>query len=160
MRSIWVGLLVLVVLGTAGLGWWIGWGRFTAGPPEAVVGAFLRAAQAGNWGTAQAYMTRHMQGRLAREGFGAMRGFLATRLEPFATFEIIQVTPRGDEIDVVVRLMRPAKPDEIGSPPPQPGTHGGGRIVDGAFVHAHRFQLQQEGQAWRVYQFEEVDAGI
>lgn len=72
--------------------------------PEAVVGAFLRAAQAGNWGTAQAYMTRHMQGRLAREGFGAMRGFLATRLEPFATFEIIQVTPRGDESDVVVRL--------------------------------------------------------
>lgn len=49
----------------------------------------------------------------------------------------------------------------IGSPPPQPGTHGGGgRIVDGAFVHAHRFQLQQEGQAWRIYQFEEVDAGI
>src|SRR3972149_2531634 len=70
MRSIWVGLLVLVVLGTAGLGWWIGWGRFTAGPPEAVVGALLRAAQAGNWGTGQADMSRRMQGRLAREGGG------------------------------------------------------------------------------------------
>jgi len=38
------------------------------------------------------------------------------------------------------------------------GAHGHpGRIDGDRFVHAHRFQLQREGRAWRIYQFEAVD---
>ena len=42
---------------------------------------------------------------------------------------------------------------------PEPvGAHGHpGRIDGDRFVHSHRFQLQREGRAWRIYQFEAVD---
>lgn len=89
-----------------------------------------------------------------------MQGFVESRLEPFKSYEVVRATPRGDEVDVFVRLLLPVQPGE------QPqheamstvGAHGHpGRIEGNQFVHAHRFQLQQEGRAWRIYQFEEVD---
>lgn len=72
-----------------------------AGPPEAVVQEFLRAARSSHWGRAQGYMTQHVQGRLARESFGAMQQFLQSRLEPSVTFEVVRVASR----DGVVRFV-------------------------------------------------------
>lgn len=160
MRYLRTGLLIAVIVTIAWFGWWLGWGRFTAGPPEAVVEDFLRAARSGDWGVAQAYMTQHMQGRIGREGFGAMQQFLESRLEPFTAFEIVRVTPREDEVDVVVRLLLPIKEGqttaEVAGNEAKHATPG--RIEGANFVHAHRFQLQREGRgAWRIYQFEEVD---
>lgn len=153
MRYLLVGLLII-----AAIIWW-GWGRLKAGPPEVVVQEFLRAVQGHDWGTAQAYMTQHVRGRIGREGFGAMERFVEARLEPFRSFEIIRVTPRGDEVGVVVRLLLPI-PEGTSAPPTTQaaGTHGyPGRVEGKQFVHAHRFQFQREGRAWRIYQFEEVD---
>lgn len=147
--------LVIVVIAIAT---WIAWGRPISGPPEAVVTRFLRASQGGDWGTAQAYMTQHMRGRIGREGVGAMQRFVEARLEPFASYEIARVTPRGDEVDVVVRLLLPVP---AGASPPatqEVGAHRyPGRVEGDQVVHAHRFQLQQDGAAWRIYQFEEID---
>jgi len=159
MRYVWPALLILIVAATASLVWWLGWGQFTGGPPEAVVREFLLAARSGNWGRAQAYMTKHMQGRIGREGFGAMQQFLESRLEPFTTFEVARVVPRGDEVDVVVRLLLPATPGQVAAAAGRGAGHGTpGRLEGNSFVHAHRFQLQQEGRGtWRIYQFEEVD---
>lgn len=151
MRYVIVVLAVLALI-------WFGWLRVKAGPPEAVVDDFLRAAQSSDWGTAQAYMTGHMRGRIGQEGFGGMQRFVEARLEPFETFEIVRVTPRGDEVDVIVRLLLPVRDREAHEAMQQVGAHGHpGRIEGNQFVHAHRFQLQQEGRAWRIYQFEEVD---
>lgn len=153
MRHI-VGAILLFVFA-----WW-GFVRLTAGPPEAVVGEFLRAVQGQNWWRAQAYMTQHIQGRLGREGFGAAEQFVRARLEQFQTFEIVRTVPRGDEADVVVRLRLPVSEWPGGEVSPQAvGAHTNpGRVEGDQFIHAHRFQLQREGLgAWRIYQFEEVD---
>lgn len=153
MRYILIALLILVLL------WWA-FGRLRAGPPEAVVGEFVRAVQQENWGRAEAYMTQHVRGRLGREGFGAMEQFVRARLEPFRSFEIVRVSPRGDEVDVVVRLLLPISEQPGAAPAASAvGAHTSpGRIEGGQFVHAHRFQLQREGRgAWRIYQFEEID---
>lgn len=160
MRSFWSGLLIAIIVTTAWFGLWFGWGRFKAGPPEAVVQDFLRAAQSGDWGTAQAYMTRHMRGRIAQEGFGGMQRFLEARLNPFTTFEIVRVLPRNtDDVDVVARLLFPIPGGGVGRPAAsKPGDHDApGRVEGSSYVHAHRFELQREGRAWRIYQFEEVD---
>lgn len=159
MRYFWPGVVIIVAISTAALVWWIGWGQYTPGPPEAVVGEFLRAAQSGDWGRAQAFMTQHIQGRVSREGFGAMQRFLESRLEPFATFEIVRVASRGDEVDVVARLLLPIPQGQAPATAALTVGHvGPGRVEGDNFVHAHRFQLQQQGRgAWRIYQFEEVD---
>lgn len=151
MRFFWLGVLILVVV-------WLAWGRPTAGPPDEVVTRFLRAARERDWGTAQAYMTQHMRGRIGREGFGAMQRFVDSRLEPFDTYEIVRTTARGDEVDVVVRLRLPIPQGEPGHTAMPAAAHGHpGRVEGDQFVHAHRFQVQREGRAWRIYQFEEVD---
>ncbi len=159
MRFFWPGLLIAAVIATGWFGWWVGWGRYKAEPPEAVVQDFLRAAQSGDWGTAQAYMTRHISGRITQEGFGGMQRYLEARLNPFTTFEIVRVTPRNGEVDVVARLLLPIPGGSGGQPvASQPGEHGApGRVEGSNFVHSHRFVLQREGRAWRIYQFEEVD---
>lgn len=141
MRYILIAVLILV------LAWWE-FGRLKAGPPEAVVDKFLRAVQRENWGRAEAYLTQHIRGRLGREGIGATEQFVRARLEPFQTFEIARVSPRGDEVDVVVRLLLPVseRPDAQ-TAQAAVGVHAyPGRIEGGQFVHAHRFQLQQEGR--------------
>jgi hypothetical protein len=160
MRSLWGVLAVAAVIALGWSVWWYEWGSLKAGPPEAVVQAFLQAVQTRDWGTAEAYMTQHMRGRIGQEGFGAMQQFVEARLEPFSAFEVVRVAPRGEEADVIVRLLLPI--NEGQSPQPvasTPGIHGGpGRVEGRNFVHSHRFQLQQEGRgAWRIYQFEEVD---
>jgi len=161
MRYVWSGVLTVVIAATAGLVWWFGWGQYPSGPPETVVREFLQAAQARRWGRAQAFMTQHMRGRLSREGFSAMDRYLEARLEPFDTFEIVRTTPRGDETDVVVRLLLPIPGGQV-VVPAQAGMHATpGRVEGDHFVHAHRFVLQREGLgAWRIYQFEEVDERI
>ena len=162
MRYFWPGEVIIVAISTAAFVWWFGWGQYTPGPPEAVVGEFLRAARSGDWGRAQAFMTQHIQGRVSREGFGAMQRFLDSRLEPFATFEIVRTVPRGDEVDVVARLLLPIPPGQAPAAATRPGSHvGPGRPEGANFVHAHRFQLQRQGRgAWRIYQFEEVDERV
>lgn len=152
MRYVLVAVLIVI------LAWWA-FGRVKAGPPEAVVGEFLRAVQEENWGRAQAYMTRHVRGRLSTEGIGGTERYVRARLERFQSFEIVRTAPRGDEVDVVVRLLLPVPEQPAGQvTQPAVGGHGyPGRIEGGQYVHAHRFQLQQEGRAWRIYQFEEVD---
>lgn len=147
-------LIVALILLAA---WW-GFGRLKAGPPEAVVTEFLRAVTREDWGTAQAYMTRHIRGRLGQEGIGATERFVQARLEPFRSFEIARVSPRGDETDVVARLLLPVPEGAAPQATPAVGAHTSpGRLEGSRFVHAHRFVLQQEGRAWRIYQFEEVD---
>ncbi len=151
MRYVLIGLLALNIA-------WLTWDRPKAGPPEFVVDRFLRAAQGSDWGAAQTYMTQHMRGRIGREGFGAMQRFVEARLEPFTSYAIARVTPRGDEVDVVVRLLLPVP--EGASPPAtqEVAAHRyPGRVEGNQFVHAHRFQVQREGRAWRIYQFEEID---
>ena len=152
MRYFWAVLLHVVIA-------WLVWGRPTAGPPEVVVARFLRAVQGGDWGTAQAYMTQHMRGRIGREGFGAMQRYVEARLEPFRAFEIVWVTSRFDDADVVARLLPPITGTAIAAGQPQEIARHEypGRIEGNRFVHAHRFQLQWDGWAWRIYQFEEVD---
>ena len=89
-----------------------------------------------------------------------MQRFVESRLEPFTTFQIVRVTPRGQEVNGFVRLLLPVPADQPQvSAAPLVGLHGTpGRIEGTNFVHAHRFQLQQQGRgAWRIYQFEEVD---
>ena len=160
MRIIWIVLLIAVVAG-AGWGiWWYGWGRFTAGPPETVVENFLKAVLAKDWGSAEGYMTIHTRNRIGREGQGGMQRFVEARLEPFTAFEIDRATRSNDRADVVARLLLPV-PEGQAVPPfaPPVGLHGTpGRIVGTSFVHTHRFVLQIQGRnAWRIYQFEEVD---
>ena len=151
MRSVGIGLLVLFV-GVAG---WFVSGRLalTAGPPEAVVREFLRAASAGDWGRAESYMTSHARYRIGQEGLNGIEQFATTRLlHPFTQFSIVRVESDGDKATVLVRLA---------SPPGNPGVGAhivAGRMEGGMFVHAHRFILQREGRAWRIYEFE--DAGV
>lgn len=161
MRYVWWGVLTVVIAATVGFVWWFGWGQYPSGPPETVVREFLQAAQARRWGRAQAFMTQHMRGRLSREGFDAMDRYLEARLEPFDTFEIVRMMPRGDETDVIVRLLLPISEQQTAGPA-RAGMHGTpGRVEGNHFVHAHRFVLQREGLgAWRIYQFEEVDERI
>lgn len=158
MRYFWNFLLIAVIVATAWFVWWYGWGRLTAGPPDAVVRAFLQASLDKDWAAAQAYMTQHMRGRIGREGFDAMPRFVEARLELFSTFEIVRIAPQDEEADVVVRLLLPVR-DWQPVQPATTGMHGTpGRIEGESFVHAHRFQLQREGLGtWRIYQFEEVD---
>jgi|GEM_PF-4353574 len=147
--------VVAAVLILTAIIWW--GGRLKAGPPEAVVEEFLRAVQRQNWGRAEGYMTQHIRGRLSGEGIGGMERFVGARLEPFQSFEIVRVSRRGAEIDVVARLSLPA-PEDASAAQTAVGAHGApGRLEGGRFVHAHRFQLQPEGRRWRIYQFEEVD---
>jgi len=84
---------------------------------------------------------------------------MEARLEPFRSFEIVGATPRSDEVDIVVRLFLQVAELRGGHASPEPvGAHGHpGRIDGDRFVHSHRFQLQREGRAWRIYQFEAVD---
>jgi hypothetical protein len=148
--------ITLIILGVV----WAIWARPVSGPPELVVKRFLQSVQRENWGTAQTYLTRHMRGRLGQEGIGGTERFVDSRLEPFLAFEIIRVTPRGAETDVVTRLLLPVAevPGEHTGPEPVARHGHPGRLEGDQFVHAHRFQLQREGGAWRIYQFEEVDA--
>ncbi|HEY6103924.1 MAG TPA: hypothetical protein VI007_11950 [bacterium] len=153
MRYVVGALIILSVVLTI-------WMRPVSGPPELVVTRFLQSAQRENWGIAQAYLTRHITGRLGQEGIGGTERFVASRLEPFRRFDIVRVTPREEETDVLVRLILPVAAVPGGhSVSEPPGRHGHrGRIEGDQFVHAHRFQLQREGRAWRIYQFEEVEA--
>ena len=160
MRYVWNGLLVIAVIAAVWGVWWYGWGRLKPGPPAVVVQEFLQAVLDRDWGTAQAYMTQHMRGRIGREGLGAMERFVEARLDSFSSYQVVRVTPRDDEVDVVARLTQPVPAGQPGaSSSPTPGLHGTpGRLEGDRFVHAHRFQLQREGRgAWRIYQFEEVD---
>lgn len=151
-------VLVIVLIAVAV---WVAWGRPISGPPEAVVTRFLRAAHGGDWGTAQSYMSQHMRGRIGQEGFGGMQRFAKARLEPFTTYDIARVTPRGDEVDVVVRLLLMIPAGASLPRAQEVAAHEyPGRMEGNQFVHAHRFQLQREGRAWRIYQFEEVDERI
>ena len=142
--------ITLIILGVV----WAIWVRPVSGPPELVVTRFLQSAQRENWGTAQTYLTRHIRGRLGQEGIGG------TERVGDSLFEIIRVTPRGAETDVIVRLLLPVAevPGEHTGPEPAARHGHPGRLEGDQFVHAHRFQLQREGRAWRIYQFEEVDA--
>ncbi len=151
MRYVVIGVAILAII-------WFIWLRPVSGPPELVVTRFLQSVQRENWGTAQAYMVQHMRGRIGQEGIYGMERFTAARLEPFRTFQILRTAPRGTEVDVIARLLLPiaAVPGAHASPEPV-GAHGHpGRIEGDQFAHVHRFQLQREGRAWRIYQFEEV----
>ena len=139
---------------------WAVWLRPVSGPPELVVGRFLQSVQRENWGTAQTYLVQHMRARTGQEGIGGMQRFTDARLEPFRTFDITGVTPRGGAVDVVVSLRLPVAevPGDHAAAEPLAAHGHPGRIEGDQFVHAHRFQLQREGRAWRIYQFEEVEA--
>ena len=145
MRYVLMVVAAVVVL-------WAVWLRPVSGPPELVVGRFLQSVQRENWGTAQTYLVQHMRARTGQEGIGGMQRFTAARLEPFRTFDITDATPRGEELDVVVRLFLPVADvpgaHAAGEPP---AAHGHpGRIEGEQFVHAHRFQLQRDGRADRA----------
>lgn len=158
MRYARVGLLVLVAALLVGGAAWFVWGRLAlvSGPPEAVVQDFLRAAKAGDWGKAEAYMTSPQRYRIGQEGVDGMERFAQGRLQPFSTWEIVRVAAHGDrEVDVVVRLSQPVSemvPSTIAA------HRAYGHIEGNIFAHAHRFVLQHEGRGWRIYQFEEADA--
>lgn len=157
MRHTRTGLLVVVAALFVGLVAWFVWGRvaLVSGPPEAVVQDFLRAAKAGDWGKAEAYMTSQQRYRIGQENVNGMERFTEDRLRPFSTWAILKVDARGArEVDVVVRLSQPVAM----TPPSVVAAHRAyGHVVGDAFVHAHRFVLQHEGRAWRIYQFEEAD---
>ena len=154
MRYIGFGLLVVFV----GLVGWFVWGRLvvTAGPPEAVVQEFLQAVRAGDWGRAESFMTSHMRARIGQEGLNGMERFATTRLlHPFTQFAIVQVKSEGNNATVLVRLASPPNAKNGAS---AIGAHiVAGRMEGGMFMHAHRFILQREGRAWRIYEFEDAN---
>lgn len=158
MRYAGIGLLVLLAALLVGGAAWFVWGRLAlvAGPPEAVVQNFLRAAKAGDWGKAERYMTSHQRYRIGQDGVDGMERFTQSRFQPFSTWEIVRVAGRGDrEVDVMVQLSPPISE----TPASIIAAHRAyGHVEGNVFAHAHRFVLQHEGRAWRIYQFEESDA--
>ena len=98
-------------------------------------------------------MTSHMRFHIGQQGMNSMEQFATTRLlHPFTQFTIVRVESDGNKATVLVHLA---------SPPGNPAVGGhivAGQMAGDMFVHAHRFILQREGRAWRIYEFE--DAGV
>lgn len=66
-RNAWPVVLVAGAVATVAGAWWYGWGRLAAGPPEAGVDGFLRAAQSRDWAAAAGYLTQHTRVRIGLE---------------------------------------------------------------------------------------------
>lgn len=133
-----------------------GCSRVDSSSPEAVVRGFLNAVASKDTGGAEARLTEEQRQLINREGYGAMQRYLESRFEEFRTYQITSVEVRDREAFVYVTLRLPLEP---GQPKPEAvGEHGEpGRIINGVFVHSHKFTLHKGSEGWRIAAIAETE---